>query len=48
MITTQALCQHNSRFAAAEGPLPPPATEFEVYAGADDVLVERDRGVGAA
>ena len=30
------------------GPLPPPAAEFEVYAGADNVLVERDRGVGAA
>ena len=28
--------------------LPPPAAEFEVHAGADDVLVERDRGVGAA
>jgi hypothetical protein len=29
------------------GPLPPPAAECEVYAGADDVLVERDRGGGA-
>jgi hypothetical protein len=33
---------------AQSNPLPPPAAEFEVHAGADDVLVERDRRVGAA